>query len=423
MKNETYGIAISHEQVPHGGESDASAGIQQALDAGVPLVYIPYGTYRIDKGLLLSSNTRLMVHPEARLFLGDGVGRRATDFLLSNRNPDKGDENISVSGGIWDGNNRNNPRGQEGDMDAYTGTMINMKNVRGLELRDMRLQDSTAYFTRFTRVSHFRVERIQFQITHVTRNQDGIHCAGYCEDGEIHDITGYGVYTTGDDLVALNADDALLRSELLGAEAGPIRRLHISNLRADDCHSFVRMASIWAELSDIDIRGVVGGCRNMALNADALRYCLAPLFDSKDPVYAHGVGMLRNIRFADAHVHKTGKNNKALFCLESRMDNFRLVNIRRNLARDACPEAELLGIRNVLQGRLTAEYHAKEPVPAPKLCSWRDIVGGEPYVRQESRACMDAFVIPNSEHIAELVAGEPVIHDLPPANNRVGLVT
>ena len=421
--NETYGVTIADYGVPRDGRSDASTGIQAALDAGAPLVYVPYGAYRIDKGLLLSSHTRLVVHPEARLFLADGAGRRATDFLLSNRDPDKGNENIVVSGGIWDGNNRNNPRGREGDLDAYTGTMLNMKNVRGLQLRDMRLQDSTAYFTRFTRVSQFRVERIQFQITHVTRNQDGIHCAGYCEDGEIHDIAGYGVYTTGDDLVALNADDALLRSELLGAEAGPIRRLHISNLRADDCHSFVRMASIWAEISDIDIRGVVGGCRNMALNADALRYCRVPLFDSRDPAYANGVGMLRNIRFADAQVHKTGADKHPLFCLESRLDHCRLVNIRRDMERDTCPEAPLLAIRNVQQGRLTAEYRARDLVKDERLSSWRNVVAGEPYVRQEARATMDAFVIPDSDHIVDLLAGEPVVHDLPPANNRVGLVS
>ncbi len=420
--HEKYGVTIADYAVPESGQADASEGIQAALDSGAPRIYVPFGVYRLDRGLLIPGNTELRVHPEARLFLADGAGRHATDFLLSNRNPEKGDVDIAVCGGIWDGNNRNNPRGREGDMDAYTGTMINMKNVRGLELRDMRLKDSTAYFTRFTRVRDFRVERIEFQITHITRNQDGIHCAGYCEDGEIHDIAGHGVYTTADDLVALNADDALLRSELLGAEAGPIRRLHISNLRADDCHSFVRMASIWAEISDIDIRGVFGGCRKMVLNADALRYCRVPLFDSQDPAYAHGVGMLRNIRFADAQVHKTGSDTTPLFCLESRLDHVRLVNIRRNMARDACPEAALLAIRNVQQGRLRAECRARDLAPEPDLSTWQQVVGHEQHVRQEARATIDAFVIPDSEHIIDLVAGDPVVHDLPPANNRVGLL-
>jgi hypothetical protein len=421
MTEKTYGISIP-DDVARDGRNDASKGLQTALDAGVPLVYIPYGLYRIDQGLLLSSNTRLIVHPEAHLFLGDGAGQHVCDFLISNRDPDAGDANISISGGIWDGNNRKNPRGREGDRDAYTGTMINMRNVSGLELRNMRLQDSTAYFTRLTRVRHFRIENIQFQITHVTRNQDGIHCAGHCEDGDIHGITAHGSHTTGDDLVALNADDALLRSELLGAEAGPIRNLRISNLQADDCHSFVRMASIWAEISDIDIRGIRGGCRNMALNADGLRYCKVPLFDSKDPAYAQGAGLLKSIRIADALVHKTGSGDKALFCLESRMDNFRLANIRRHMERDTYLAAPLLGIRHVQQQALTAEYRAGQIADHPALRTWQTVAGASSYVRQEAVGCINEFVIRDSDHIVELFAGKPVLHALPPANNMVGLV-
>ncbi len=421
MTDQKYGISIEDYGVPSDGQSDASKGIQKALDSGAPRVYIPYGIYSLKKGLLISSNTCLSVHPEARLILADGRAQHATDFVLSNRSPDKGNVNISISGGIWDGNNRNNPRGREGDMDAYTGTMINFKNVSGLELRNMRLKDSTAYFTRLTRVSRFRVEHIRFQITHVTRNQDGIHCAGHCEDGDIHDIAAHGSNTTGDDLVALNADDALLRSELLGAEAGPIRHLRISNLKADDCHSFVRMASIWAKISDIDITGVYGGCRNMALNADGLRYCRVPLFDSKDPDYAHGVGMLRNIRVAEVNVHKTASSHKALFCLESRMENFRLIDIHRSMKNDTCPEAPLLNIRNVRQEKLVAEYRTKRIPEDSRLRVFRTVAGREHYVRQEACECISDFSIPDSDHIAEVFTGGPVLHDLPPANNMVGL--
>lgn len=423
MSDQTYGILVPHSSGFRGESGKDDERIQSALDSGHPLVYVPYGIYRISKGLLISSNTRLVVHPEARIILADGAGLHANDFLLSNRNPETGDTNISVSGGIWDGNNRHNPRGREGDKDAYTGTLINMKNVSGLELLDMRLKDSTAYFTRLTRVSRFRIERIEFQITHLTRNQDGIHCAGHCTDGDIHHISAHGTNTTGDDLVAINGDDALLRSELLGTEAGPISNLRISDLTADDCHSFVRMASIWAEISNIDIRHVRGGCRNMALNADALRYCRVPLFNSKDAAYAHGVGMLRNIRIADACVHLTGDGNKPLFCLESRMDNFRLADIRRDLAHDTRPQAPLLGIRNVKQQELRAEYRSTHPASTPPLRSWAMVAGRDGYIRQEACGCINEFQIADSDHIVELVAGKPEIHPLPPANNMLGLTS
>lgn len=419
LSNTTYGLSVSAYGVANDGRHDASPGIQAALDSGSPLVHIPYGTYRIDKGLLISSHTRLDVHPEARLIFGDGAGRQSTDFLISNRNPDRGDTEISITGGIWDGNNRNNPRGQEGDTNAYTGALLNMKRVSGFMLRDMLLKDSTAYFTRLSSVRNFRIEKIRFQITHLLRNQDGIHCAGNCENGHIHDLRAQGTHTTGDDMVALNADDALLRSELLGAEAGPIRNLSISDIRADDCHSFVRLASVWSEISDIDIRGVMGGCRCMALNADAARYCRLPLFDPKDPAYGDGVGRLRNIRFAEAQIHKTSAYDRALFCLETRMDNLQLVNIRRTRERDAIPDAPLVVMDNVLQDTLHAEYR-RRPLrePAHQL---KSVAGNADVVREESRGRIRSFNITDSDHILEFTVGAPVIRDLPPANHLIGL--
>ena len=417
-----YGMSIDERAVPRDGSGDAAAGIQVALDSGAPLVVVPYGTYRLDRGLRIGSGTHLAVHPEARMLYGDGAGRHVDDFLLSNRNPDAGDTAITVSGGIWDGNNRRNPRGREGDPDAYTGTLINMKHVTGLTLRDMRLKDSTAYFTRLTRVRDFRIERIGFQLTHELRNQDGIHCAGHCENGEIHDIEAHGTYTTGDDLVALNADDALLRSELQGAEAGPIQNIRISNIRADDCHSFVRMASIWAPIEDIDVRGVYGGFRCMALNADALRYCRVPLFKADDPAYANGVGMLRRIRYADACVFKSGTSGAPYFQLESRMDDLRLANIRRDSMRDASPEAALVVIRNVWQQRVAATCRVGAVRPQPANCRVQSLAGCSDTLRLESEACIEAFELADSPHLLDLQVGEPVMHPLPPPNNRVGLV-
>ncbi len=419
--DKTYGISVGDLNVPSTGKADASEGIQQALDSDASLVYIPSGVYRIDEGLRIPGNTQLRLHPEAHVFFGDGAGKCSSDFLLSNANPEHGDTNIAVSGGIWDGNNRNNPRGREGDPDAYTGTMINMKNVTGLELSDMRMKDSTAYFTRLTRVKRFRVENIRFQITHQTRNQDGIHCAGNCEDGDIHDIFAHGLNTTEDDLVALNADDALLRSELLGAEAGSIRNIRISNLQADDCHSFVRMASIWAEISDIDIRGVRGGCRNMALNADGLRYCRVPLFNADDSRYLDGVGLLKNVRFANAQVHKTGAGNKPLFCLESRMENVHFVNIRRDLALDACPESTLLALKNVKQYLVKAEYRRGGAIKNENLRIWPVAGTGEKYVKEMAQGCISSFEVTSSDHIVDMWISRPEMHDLPPANNMVGL--
>ena len=421
MNTSTYGISIAEKNVPNRGEADAAKGIQQALDSGAPLVYIPFGTYRIDRGLKIGSSTRLVVHPQALLFFADGAGRCAADFLLSNRNAEKGDRDISVSGGIWDGNNVNNPRGGEDDRNAFTGALINMKNVDGFVLEDAVLKDSTAYFTRFTRVRNFRVERIRFQMTHVTRNQDGVHCCGYCENGHIHDITATGRYTTGDDLVALNADDGLLRSELLGAEAGPIRNLQISNIRAEDCHSLIRLASVWSEIADIDIRGVYGGCRHYALNADALRYCRRPLFVPDDPAYAQGVGLLKNIRLADAEVYSTSDNPVPLFCLESRMDNLTMQRVARSLVNDTNPGAPLVAIRNVIQNRVFAEYRCVGKNDSAVFGNMQSVAGLPGLVREDNAGSPVRSMELHTDYLEALAVGEPLLQKLPEKNCMVGL--
>lgn len=423
MSGNAYGVSVTDFDVPNRGDADASAGIQRALDSGAPHIYIPYGTYRIDKGLNISGSTRLVVHPQATLFFADGAGRCASDFLISNRNEDSGDKDISISGGIWDGNNANNPRGREGDRNAYTGTLMNMKNVDGFRLRDVVLKDSTAYFTRFTRVRNFRIEGVRFEMTHVTRNQDGVHCCGYCENGHIHDIKAHGRYTTGDDLIALNADDGLLRSELLGAEAGPIRNLHISDIQAEDCHSLIRLASVWSEISDIDIRGVYGGCRHYALNADSLRYCRRPLFDADDPAYAEGVGLLKNIHLKDAEVYSTSDNDVPLFCLESRMDNFRMSQVRRSLSNDTNPAMPLVEMKNVIQDYVVAEYKDSATDADYRPECLQPVAGLPGVVRTELTGRKVDHLKINTDHLHTFAAAEPVLRELPEKNCMVGLAT
>lgn len=421
MKKNKYGISISEFDVNNDGSEDASIGIQKALDSDNRLVYIPYGKYRIDKGLKIGSCTKLTVHPQAYIYLNDNAGRSSSDFLISNKNKVQGDVDIEITGGIWDGNNLNNPRGSEGDIDAYTGSLFNMTNVENLNLNNLYLKDSTAYFIRLIEVRHFRVENIKFQINNVTRNQDGIHCAGLCEYGEIHNIEAHGLNTTGDDVIALNADDALLRSELLGAKAGPIKNINISNIRADDCHSFIRLASIWSEISNIDIRGIIGGCRNYLINADSLRYCAVPLFDSNNNDYMNGVGKLTNIRLSDSFVFHSKETNEPLVCLESRMDNFTLSNIRRDIHNDANPEGEFLCLKNIIQKKVILEHENTNSQSNLLGEKYMQVIGNKDLVRYESNIDANDALTIHTNYLASLFVSDPILSQLPEMNCMIGL--
>ncbi len=339
-----YGVNVLDHDVAGDGLTDDAPAIQKLLDGDTQFLYFPAGLYLIGQTLRLPSNTRIKAHRFAHFYFADGAGRDIDSFLLCNADPESGNEHISIQGGIWDGNNINNPRGEEEDRQGYTGTLANFRHVHGLSLLDMTLRNSTAYHIRLSGVQDFRVERLRFEDSHHTPNQDGVHVAGCCEDGLIRDIKAVGPACTGDDLIALNADDALDRCETRGKLGGPIRRVRVHGLRADDCHSFVRMASVWSEIEDIEVNDVRGGCRVCLLNADALRFCAGPLFRRDDERYAQGAGLLRNIRLRNIAVYKSGTSDMPLLRLDTRMDSLEVENFERLFMEDSTPQTPTIQV-------------------------------------------------------------------------------
>ena len=140
------------------GAADDTAAIQKALTGGQRTVVIPPGTYRIRTALMVDSSTTIQAAPDAIIRLGDGAGTNTGVFLLTNRDPAGGNTNITVEGGIWDGNNEHNPRGRDGDPNGYTGTAINFVNVRHLALRNLTIRNPDAFSIRLGEVEDFVVE-------------------------------------------------------------------------------------------------------------------------------------------------------------------------------------------------------------------------------------------------------------------------
>jgi len=157
-------------------------------------------------------------------------------------------------------------------------------------------------------------------------------------------------------MVALNADDALNRTEVRGMAGGPIRNIRIEDIEAEGCHTFVRMLSVWSIIENVTVSKVRGTCEIAALNCDAARGCRVTLFDEANPPFAGGVGMLRNIRVSDFRVAKSAPNDIALLRLETRMENFVISDFHRDLERDKCPLQPTVRLRYV-----AAERFAMQP--------------------------------------------------------------
>jgi hypothetical protein len=361
----SYGINVRALDARGDGISDDSAAIQSALDlaatsASAPsrfhehLVVVPVGTYKIGTTLRISSNTRLLLHPQARIVLADGAGVNQDVFLITNKHHDTGDTNIQIEGGIWDGNNPGNPRGPDAP-DSYTGVALNFRNVDGLHVSSLRVCEAESYNIRISEIRNFVFQDIRFEARFIRRNQDGIHLCGGCSDGLIQRIRTGGMKATNDDLIAFVADDAMQRAQNLGGTCGPITRIRVDDVTSDDCHSFVRLGSVWSTISDVSISNIRGGFRCNAVNADALRFCAVPVFNRHDPQFASGVGLLENITLTDFEVYCT-EGKDAVLLLETRMKNFQIRNFRRDIARDLfTPASPTVRMRNVISDTIVLE--------------------------------------------------------------------
>jgi hypothetical protein len=341
------------------GFSDDWPPLQAALDSGAKEITVPPGRYRISQTLRIGSHTKLILDSAARIVLADNAGIDQSCHLITNKHHDTGNVGIEIYGGIWDGNNPKNPRGPD-TPDSYTGVALNFVNVRDLSIRDLTIVDPESFFLRLGEISEFLIENIEFQAGNVRPNQDGIHLGGHCHNGMIRNLRASGKGCTSDDMIAINADDAIHRVLNLGMKRGPISRIQIDGVYAEDCHSFVRMASVWSSISEISINNIVGGCYQHVVNADALRYCLTPIFDQKNPKYSHGVGLLDDIILSNVRIHRT-RGNQPLLLLETRMRRFRITNFVRDLAKDINPAAPTFRLAH--QGKCLADIQLTPEKP------------------------------------------------------------
>ncbi len=274
------------------GQQDDAPAIQKALDSGAALVLIPPGTYRIGRTLRIGSGTTLKADPRAVLRLADGAGNHVSVFLLTNRNPGNGNAQITVEGGVWDGNNQHNPRGKDGDFFGYTGTAINFVNVKHLTVRKLTVRNPEAFSLRLGEVEDFLVEDVVLEHPLLRPNQDGVHVGGFSQRGVIRRIQAVTPDTPNDDMVAINADDDVERVLNLGMRRGPIRDILVEDLQASGAYTFVRILSKESLIENITVRRVTGGCRYYAVNLNQWRF-------------PTGSGNIRNVRLEQFHVTKT----------------------------------------------------------------------------------------------------------------------
>lgn len=319
------------------GVHDDYAAFQAALD-GASKVYIPQGIYCISKTLKVNSNTEILAENSAKIVMKGNERKRRNEFLLTNADTQNGNRNISITGGIWDGNNTS-PHNQKPDLfdkNGYSGTVLNFYNVNGLTLKNMVVANSVTYNIRMSRLHNFTIEDISFVSDNFGVNQDGLHFGGDVKHGKVRNIRALSYGQTNDDLIALNADDSIERVENLDLVRDDIEDISFENIYAENCHTIIRILSITAAIRNIAFKNVYGGFRCNAINADAARYCRTPLF--KDEDHPIGVGIVENVSIENftcypvtdtpADWKGTKAKPKTAILLESNANNFNIKDFR-----------------------------------------------------------------------------------------------
>ncbi len=345
--------------------------IQRALndaDGKNAIVYIPGGNYRISKTLYVGNNTEIRCDSAARLFLCEKTEKHRGDFLLSNRDVINGNHHISLCGGVWDGNfdGKNNTKAPDlFDQNAWSGSTLNFMNVHGLTLSGLAMRNSVVYYIRVAKLDEFVIRDISLASQKPAFNQDGLHFCGEIRHGLIENITAESGQTN-DDMIALNADDSMVRLENLDTCCGDIEDLTIRGIFAENCYTGFRMLSVNSRIRDIRIENVYIGCRHFAINMDGARYCRTPLIQPGEK--QQGSGHIENVSIDNMTFFAVGSSpERALILTETEVDNFKITNFRRDMEKDEQKEKPTLLIANaptshgvLLSGDTRHTYNLRE---------------------------------------------------------------
>lgn len=220
-------------------------------------VTFPDGEYELDAPLVIYSDTTLRCSQNVKLRLENG----ANSPILVNEHYLAGtDGDITILGGVWDGNNVNQDRASYSHVPPQLnfGQFIMLSGVTNLTIQGLTIKDPNGFSIQLTDVEHFQVEDIFLDCNCRTKNQDGVHVNGFARYGVIRHIWGQN----DDDMVALNCDEGDFRStncdicdviveDVNGGEAG---------------YTAVRLLSRDAMISNVTVRNISGRFQHYAVS-------------------------------------------------------------------------------------------------------------------------------------------------------------
>ena len=211
-----------------------------------------------EPSLTIHSGQTLAADRNAVIRLAD----HAHMHMLTNADHEQGNERITVTGGIWDGNNvhqyceyhENGGKWQVPyDPARYLGVLMQFNRVTDLRVAHVTLKDPETFGLQVGNLRRFSIEDITFNYNLLRGNMDGVHVHGNCHQGRIVNLKG----TTNDDLVALNADDG----SMFEMSRGPITDIAVDGIWAEDGYTAVRLLSAGSPIRRVKLANIFGTYR------------------------------------------------------------------------------------------------------------------------------------------------------------------
>jgi hypothetical protein len=238
------------------GINDDTQAIQALLDSRETSVYLPAPAkhYVNSKALRIHSNQTLKLDPATLIRRADGTN----DYMITNDDILLGNRNITISGGIWDGNNyqnncdyltKNNSNAiHHGEL--FMGGTLLMLHVEHLNIEKLTVKDPVLFGIHIGGCKKFTIADIIFDYNMKNPSMDGIHLQGGCCEGRITNIKG----NTNDDMVAVNSDDV----PMFAVTKGAITDIQIDGLWVTNCFRGVRFLTAGAPIRRISISNIFG---------------------------------------------------------------------------------------------------------------------------------------------------------------------
>ena len=335
-------------------------------------VYVPSGNYTITEPLIIPAHRKIVAAADAVITAADG--RFAGDdyrACISNDYSDPDCADISISGGVWDGNNAHNARG-DWRHGPCTGVLMGFYGMRDLHISNVTVKNSETYHFILSRVTDFTIENVVISDENKTLCQDGIHLGGGCRRGTIRNVIAENG-ATNDDFIAFNADDAFdyRHNHYLFPEE--ISDITVENATAENCWTAVRMLSVNAPIRNVTIKNLTAGVREMGLNFDGTRYAGDRIFLPSD--YPCGVGLIENVTFENVTLWKTSDKNNPLCVIETNCGGVVFKNFRRDIGRDVLTTEPFFRFDNLAKTTITVD--GAEVVLS---CGERKTLDGDKYV-------------------------------------------